>query len=66
MSHVSDKFRGLLKGPRLKVYNGDPAELKNWLTTIEKVWEKTKNSGSGVRDREGSRKNRGKETTQVE
>lgn len=33
---VSDKFKGLLEGPRVQVYKGDPGELKNWIIAIEK------------------------------
>lgn len=31
------------------MYKVDPSELKNWLTTIEKVREETKNKGCGFK-----------------
>lgn len=60
---VSDRFRNLLGGPRVQVCKWDAGELKNWLTVIEKVWGKTRNSGARFQGREGSRKNSGKNPT---
>lgn len=54
---VSDRFRNLLGGPRVQVCKEDSREFKNWLTVIEKVRGKTRNS---VARFQGSRKNSGK------
>lgn len=63
---MSVKFRGLLGGSRVQVYKVDAGELKNWLTTIEKVRKETKNRGARVQDREECRKNKGKNPPHVE